>query len=185
MLPQLLWVISLALPLPLLVNYFINLWNVEQYQFFVVLLTAVAAMYYLRWNREFAKPTKELHIALLGLGWLATITASLLYSPWLGYLGFLLTLTSFSLVHWEKKSDEGHEPISKGSLFYLMIPLWLSLRVPLNLDQNLTIGLQHLTAATSSFLLDRLSITHQVSGVVFDLAGGKLFVEEALSLIHI
>jgi exosortase len=141
-------------------------------------------MYYLRWNKVFYKPVKTKVIALLSIGWLTTIVGTLLYSPWLGYLGFLLNLTSFSLVHYEKKSDEGHEPISCGSLLYLTIPLWLALRVPLNLDQKIAIGLQHLTAATSSFLLDRLSVPHQVSGVVFDFAGGKLFVEEACSGIQ-
>jgi exosortase len=179
--PHILWAISLALPIPLLVNYFANLWNVDQYQFFIVLILAIAAMYYSRWNRTICIPSSLTQVSLLVMGWLVVLGGTVLYSPWLGYLGFLFNLSCFSLTHYEKTSEEGHEPTSAGTLFYLTIPLWLCLRAPLNFDQKLTVGLQHLTAGVSSFLLDIFSIPHQVSGVIFDLASGKLFVEEACS----
>jgi exosortase len=181
MTPKLFWVMSLGLPIPLVVNYFANLWSIDQYQFFIVLILAIGAMYYSRWNRAFCLPTTPVQICLLALGWFIAMGGTALYSPWLGYLGFLFITSSFSSTHYEKISDDGHEPTSAGTLFYLTIPLWLCLRAPLNFDQKLTIGLQHLTAGVSSFLLDKLSVPHQVSGVIFDLASGKLFVEEACS----
>jgi exosortase len=161
--------------------YFYSLWQVEQYQFFVVLILAIAAMLYGRWDRMWRVPTKSLTVVAIVFGVLATFAGCILLSPWLGYLGFLLIFSCFCVSHFEKPEKEGHEPISHGTLFYLSLAPWLCLRVPLNLDQKLTLGLQHLTARMSSYFLDLLAIPHQLSGVTFDMAGGKLFVEEACS----
>lgn len=181
MTPKLFWLGSLLLPLPLVALYFYNLWQVDQYQFFVVLLAVVGVLFYARWDRNFYIPSQRWNWALAGIGVLGSLAASVLFSPWLAYFSLLATLTSFAVAHQERELAEGHEPISGGSLFYLTIPLWLCLRIPLNYDQQLTFGLQHLTAKVSSFCLDLLSIPHQISGVIFDLASGKLFVEEACS----
>jgi exosortase len=175
------WLLCGLLPLPLLFTYFYSLWQIEQYGFFVVLLLAVAAMIYGRWDRILRFPDSRPAKAILAIGILIELGASLLWSPWLGYFGFLLMFTSFTLSQREKPEKEGHEPFSAGSLFYLSVAPWLCLRPPLGLDQKLTLSLQHLTARLSSFVLDLLSIPHHITGVVFDLPGGKLFVEEACS----
>jgi exosortase len=181
MTPRLFWSLAFALPIPLLAMYFYGLWQIEQYQFFVVLFLGIAAMLYGRWERVWRAPTKTITIVILISGVLAAVTGSFILSPWLGYLGFLLVFSGFCASHLEKPENEGHEPISRGTLFYLCLAPWLCLRVPLNLDQQLTLGLQHLTARMSSYFLDLLAIPHQLSGVTFDMAGGKLFVEEACS----
>lgn len=181
MTPKIFWILCGILPLPLVLTYFYGLWQIEQYGFFVVLLLAVAAMIYGRWDRVLRFPETRLSKIVLALGIVIVLAASFLWSPWLGYFGFLLTFTSFSLSHREKPEKEGHEPLSAGTLFYLSIAPWLCLRPPLSLDQKLTLYLQHLTARLSSFVLDLLSIPHHITGVVFDLPGGKLFVEEACS----
>jgi exosortase len=181
MTPRLFWSLAFALPIPLLAMYFYSLWLIEQYQFFIVLILAIGTMLYGRWDRLWHFPTKwPVRITIL-LGLLSILTGCFLLSPWLGYFGFLLLFSSFCISHFEKPQKEGHEPISRGTLFYLSLAPWLCLRVPLNLDQQLTLGLQHLTAKMSSYCLDLLAIPHQLSGVIFDMADGKLFVEEACS----
>jgi exosortase len=179
--PKLFWLGILALPLPLVGMYFFNLWFIDQYQFFVVLLLVIGILFYSRWNRNFEFPKRRWIQVITALGFAGSILASTIFSPWLAFLSFLLSITGFAICHKEKESTEGHEPLSAGNLFYLTLPLWLCLRIPLNYDQQLTFGLQHLTAGVSSFCLDLLAIPHQVSGVIFDLASGKLFVEEACS----
>ncbi len=58
---------------------------------------------------------------------------------------------------------------------------WMLLRLPLNLDYQLTNWLQLNTANISSHILDRLEIPHRLTGSVFYLANGPLFVEAACS----
>jgi exosortase len=175
------WLLCGVLPLPLLLTYFYSLWQIEQYGFFVVLLLSIGAMFYARWDRVLRLPSNKTSKSLLAIGIAIILAASFLWSPWLGYLGFLLSFSSFALTQHEKPEKEGHEPISAGTLFYLSIAPWLCLRPPLSLDQKLTLYLQHLTARLSSYVLDLLAIPHHITGVVFDLTGGKLFVEEACS----
>lgn len=181
MTPKLFWLGTLALPLPLVVLYFVKLWYIDQYQFCVVLLAVIGVLFYSRWNRNFELPKRRWIQLVAGVGLVGSILASAIFSPWLAFLSFLLSITSFAICHKEKTNSDGHEPLSAGNLLYLTLPLWLCLRIPLNYDQQLTFGLQHLTAGISSFCLDLLAIPHQISGVIFDLASGKLFVEEACS----
>lgn len=180
MTPKVIWFVLLALPIPLTINYFVNLWDNEQYQFFPVLVVACLGMLFGRWDRIFGRTTRASF--LLGcLGVIACICASLIYSPWLGFFSALIILTSFAASNTEKLEANNENFQSRNTLVYATIPLWLCLRIPLNLDQQLTIGLQHLTAKVSSFALDSLAIPHDLTGVVFELASGKLFVEEACS----
>lgn len=181
MAPLIFWLIALAMPLPLVVVYLWRLWDIEQYSFFPVLFVAIGAMAYTRWNKQFRLPSSWFTSLTLALGFAIQLAASVLWSPWLAFLGFLLVATSLFASQREKPEKEGHEPFSSGSLFYLSIPLWLCLRIPLGQDQLLTLKLQHITAKVSSYILDFLKIPHQITGVVFDLPGGKLFVEEACS----
>lgn len=181
MTPRLFWLGSICLPLPLVALYFYNLWQIDQYQFFVVLLAVIGLLIFTRWDRKFYFPRNNLTWGFVAIGLLGSVTSSILFSPWLAYFSLLLTSSCFAVSHREKELTEGHEPISAGSLFYMTIPLWLCLRIPLNYDQQLTFGLQHLTARFSSFCLDLLSIPHHISGVIFDLSSAKLFVEEACS----
>lgn len=179
--PRIFWLLVVATPLPLVVVYLWRLWDIEQYSFFPVLFGAIALLAYNRWDKQFRFPSTWPTALVLGTSVLLQATAALLWSPWIAFLGFLLALASFFSSQREVVEKEGQEPFSAGSLFYLSIPLWLCLRIPLGQDQLLTFKLQHITARTSSYILDYLRIPHQITGVVFDLPGGKLFVEEACS----
>jgi exosortase len=179
--PRIFWLLVVVTPLPLVVVYLWRLWDIEQYSFFPVVFSAISLLAYNRWDKQFRFPSTWSTTLLLGTSILLQATASLLWSPWIAFLGFLLAITSFFSSQREVVEKEGQEPFSAGSLFYLSIPLWLCLRIPLGQDQLLTFKLQHITARSGSYILDYLRIPHQITGVVFDLPGGKLFVEEACS----
>jgi exosortase len=181
MTPSIFWILVTAIPLPLVSVYLLRLWNIEQYSFFPIMFVAVFAMAYNRWDKQWYGPRKRLVTLFLTLAVILQLFASLIWSPWLAYLGFVLSFTCLLASHQEKKEKEGHEPWSNGSLLYLSIPLWLCLRIPFGQDQTLTLRLQHFTASVSSYVLDLLSVPHRISGIIFDLPGGKLFVEEACS----
>ncbi len=66
-------------------------------------------------------------------------------------------------------------------LALLVSTLLLVLRLPLNLDNQLTSGLQSATSVVASYLLDLMGIVHRLAGNVFFLKDGALFVEEACS----
>ncbi len=66
-------------------------------------------------------------------------------------------------------------------LLFLFPPCLLVLRLPLNLDNQLTSGLQSATSVVASYLLDLMGIVHRLAGNVFFLKDGALFVEEACS----
>lgn len=179
--PVIFWIVAVAIPIPLVSIYLLRLWNIEQYSFFPVLFAAVAAMAYTRWDKKWYFPSQRLSLLCIVTAVIFELAAAALWSPWLAYFGFVLTITSlFSSVR-EKQEKEGHEPWTNGSLLYLALPLWLCLRLPFALDQTLTLRLQHFTASVSSYVLDLLSVPHRISGIIFDLPGGKLFVEEACS----
>jgi exosortase len=161
--------------------YFYNLWQLQQYQFFVVLIAVIGGLFYRRWDRDFNFPSTPFQVSLALLGLITGTLGCILWSPWLAFFSFATCLSSFFATCREKSLTVEVEPISNGSLLYLSLAPWICLRLPLGLDDRFIQYLQHITARLSSYILDLLSIPHQISGVIFELASGKLFVEEACS----
>lgn len=163
--------------------YFVQLWNYEHYGFFPLLIVAIAYLLYSRWDKDARFPSGKLAYLSLGLSWLSLGFALLTWSPWTSFLSWQLAFTAFCLAHTETSSTQNPES-TRFNLMYASVPIWLCLRLPFNLDEQIPIALQHLTARFSSFCLDQLGVAHHLSGVVFDLPSGKLFIEEACSGIQ-
>lgn len=168
------WLCLLLSPALLLVNHFYHLWQLDQYKYFPALLLAVGLLFHARWDLSLVLPHNWSAWLLLVLGCGSTIIGSVYWSPWLGCLGFLFILGAF--LNCCNVASDG-----RWGLLALWPASWLLLRLPLNLDFQLTSWLQSSTAKLSSHLLDRLEVTHRLTGNVFQMPGGKLFVEEACS----
>jgi len=163
-------------PLPLLVQYGANLWKIDEYQYFPVLLTCLGALIYLRWDRVVRPIT--VGSRLLAVSSLLTILAAIaLGSPWLACVGAVLSLGGWLWTHRRFATS----PLLAPHLLELWPLSFLLIRLPLNLDQRLTIWLQHVSAGFSSLVLDFLGITHRLQGVTIELSSGSLFIEEACS----
>jgi exosortase len=169
------WGGLLASTLILLVSYLWQLWALEQYRYFPALLLAVGLLFYGRWDRTLRLPVRWPEWMMLIGGALAIVFGAFYWSPWLGCLGFILLFGAFLSCC--------NTPSSWG-LLELWPASWMLLRLPLNFDFQLTAWLQTVTARISSHLLDRLEIPHRLTGNVFHLTEGKLFVETACSGIQ-
>ncbi len=163
----------LLAPAPLLLEYFQTLWQFEEYRFFPVLFLAVGLLVFERWDRVTNPPQGYLAWTLIATSLVLIAFATLIWSPWLGLLGWLCGLSACFYCQ--------HERGSAHSLLPLSIPMWLALRLPLGLDIKLTSDLQQRTSRLSSYIFDRLAIPHKRSGNIFELVHGQLFVEDACS----
>ncbi len=169
------WLSLLVSTVPMLIHYFIWNWQYEQYHFFPILIIAVAALAYSRFDGIFRGPRNWLVWSAIGLGGLATLVSLLVDSPWLSTVAFVLFVTAFF------SSSEGS---ADATLVGLAVPLVLLVRLPLGYDQLLVIWLQKITTELSSVLLDVIRIPHAATGNVIQLASRELFVAEACSGIQ-
>jgi len=106
----------------------------------------------------------------------AFLAANALWSPWLGFVAFLLGL--IALV-WTL----GGKTLLKAFVPAILILLTI-LPPPLNGDVTLTVWLRTVAVHTSSVLLDWLQVTHAQDGNTLLLPGKTLLVEEACSGIN-
>ncbi len=168
------WGLLAILQGQLLFEYFARLWKIEAFQFFPILILAISMLFFMHWDRQVRLPRNIGTIALIVIGGVFAGIASLWGSPWLGCFSALIFLGAFFYSQQEKVP-------SKWGLLFLFPPCLLVLRLPLNLDNQLTSGLQSATSVVSSYLLDLIGIVHRLAGNVFFLKDGALFVEEACS----
>jgi exosortase len=169
-----------AAHVPFVVLHLFNLWRYRpHYEFFPLLLAAFAWLLWKRWPREeirHSRLTVLASVVLLLLG-LACLAASVvLYSPWVGALAAFFSTGGLILVLGGRQAVSG------------LLPVWLMLCLlippPFRLDDQLIRWLQHVTAETSSAILDSLQIDHLLSGNVFRLPDRELFVAEACSGVN-
>ncbi len=176
-LPQFFWAALFLFPSVLVVEYFFRLWRIDSYQFFPVLLLSVGVMFFMNWDGLLRLPDSRLALVLVVVGLVIAVVGTMLGSPWLGCLSSIVMLSAF----FSSQSERGKK---ECGMLFLLPPCLLLLRLPLGLDQVLTGSLQTITSIVSSFLLELLGIVHRLTGNVFFLADGALFVEEACSGIQ-
>ena len=104
------------------------------------------------------------------------LAANALWSPWLGFVAFLLGLATLL---WSL----GGKPLLKACVPAFLILLTI-LPPPLNGDVTLTVWLRTVAVHTSSVLLDWMQVTHAQDGNTLLLPGKTLLVEEACSGIN-
>ncbi|QDV26145.1 exosortase U [Aureliella helgolandensis] len=168
--------------LPYVLVYGANLWRLPHYQFFPVLVVAIA---YLIWKRRSGRLVlswngRAVQLVLLVGGVFGLLCATIFASPWMGYFGFAMCFAS-----WLAGQRDGNTP---RSLLYLAIPVALIWQPPYNTlltaDTILIQQLQAHSARLSSQWLDLLGYAHHQPGTVLEFAGRSFGVAEACSGIQ-
>lgn len=177
--PVLIGIIALIGFGPLLAQFLFNLWKFDTYQFFPL---ALAGAGFLAWRglREVDRPLEHGSAWLTVPGTLALLgvlaSASVLWSPWMGAVSFLLGIAVFA---WWL----GGWPLTKA-----LFPAWVMLLTvvppPLKLDTRFALLLQEWATAGSSAILALLGVPHFLSGMLIEIPGQRLLVEEACSGIN-
>jgi exosortase len=173
------WVLVLGVVgffcLPWLVAQSLVLWGVPHYQFFPILPLAAAALAVrgVRGLGPLVPGMTWVTAGLLGVSWLLSLAAAVIYSPTLGTVAALVALAA--LAH----GLGGFRLL--GALLPAAFLLALMVRPPLRLDFELIYRLQTLATNWSSQMLDLLGVLHVRSGHVLEIPARRLFVEEACS----
>lgn len=162
--------------LPLLVEHFRNLWKQPQYQFFPLVLLAIAWL--VRSRAKWREVPVESRwgrfgiVALVG-SVVIGIGGTLLSSPWLATLSFVAAVGGVLLLlqTWLE--------LQNGLGIWAL--LCLILKPPLGLDTKLAFWLQGATAKIAGAMLDLIGVQCIVDGNTIQLPGKHLFVEEACS----
>ncbi len=165
--------------LPLLWNFFIISWKRPAYQFFPMAIFAAGALAWRAVEQLRGSPAPgNLRVTrcLAMVTLLMCMLANYLWSPWLGFVTFLLGLT---MVTW----GVGGKPLLQAFLPVVLM-LVIILPPPWALDEKLTLYLRGLATDLSSSLLDWLRVTHVQDGNTLQLPGRTLFMEEACSGIN-
>ncbi len=179
---RLISLLAMISTLPYALVYLTNLWGLPHYQFFPLLLVAVAVLIRQRWGGYYQGGLWfRLSTLLLLIAGIASILWGTLFaSAWMGYLGF-----AFCLAAWL-----GHQRDAEtdGSLMYLAVPVVLIWQPPwdtvVTVDTILIQTLQSLSAKLSSQWLDLLGYAHHQPGTVLEFAGKSFGVAEACSGIQ-
>src|SRR5262249_50667112 len=164
--------------LPLLIVHGRQIWLRPHYQFFpfVLLGAAFLAFTRLRDLGPLSPGAARWSLPLVGFAWALLAVAELLYSSWLGAVATLLLLAAVLFA------------LGGGRLFRAALPawllLWLAVPPPFELDRQLILWLQSLTAQWSSRVLDLLGVFHVMAGNVVEIGGRRLLVEEACSGVN-
>jgi exosortase len=177
--PALLVAIVIAGFGPLLAQFFFNLWKFDTYQFFPLALAGAGALAW-RGLKEVERPLEP------GLAWITFPlvlllipllgAAALLWSPWMGTAAFLVAILAFAW--W----------LGGWKMFKAVFPAWIMLLTvvppPLKLDTRFALLLQEWATAGSSRILAILGIPHFLTGLIIEIPGQRLLVEEACSGIN-
>jgi exosortase len=165
--------------IPLLWGFFLVSWQRPAYQFFPLAMVG-AALLIGRAAQDAGSQLIPGNVRVTKLLTLITgilfLTAYLIWSPWLGFITFLL---GSATVLW----GIGGKPLLKAFLPAGLILLAI-VPPPMGWDQLLTLKLRSIAVNVSCSLLDCLRVTQVQDGNTVQLPGKNLFVEEACSGIN-
>lgn len=164
--------------LPVLWTYTGSLLDLPHYDFIVLLPlgAAVLAIERLRGAGTLQPGHWYAFLPLIAFSMAVMSASVVLNSPWLGAISALFALLSviYGLGGWKFTRR--------------MLPvwafLWLGVRLPLNLDVDLTTFLQAKAATWASSLLTKMGVLHVLEGNVVEVPGKRYMVEEACSGIQ-
>jgi exosortase len=162
-----------AAHVPLVVAYYVTLWNREHYQFFPFALIACGVLAYLRRDPEAGWRWSWLSRALVALDATLLLVASLVNSPWAAAVAAALLTLAVLMAARDREANR--------SLAYLAILPWLTLKLPLGYDLTVIQWLQTATTRLASRVLLDLSYLHVRQGNVLQFPTKTFLVEEACS----
>lgn len=159
-------------------EYTWRMWNLAHYQFFPI---AIGCAIWLWWSRRDGKqnsrkPDSKVQTVALTINLLMVLFATLINSSFLGWLSFLLFLSTTAY------SVSGYSSL-RGFLPALFA---LSLITPLpgQLDQELILSMQSWASLFASWILDSVGLLHFRQGVVLVSETESFLAEEACSGIR-
>ena len=168
---MLLMLLALA-HLPWLLSYWLGLWNQQHYQFFPFALGAFALLFANRRSKT-VNAWSVWSSLLIGFDILCLAVGMVLNSPLIVAVGMMAWLFAWCINH----QDEGHYR-SLGNL--ILLPL-MTVRLPLNSDEQVIHWLQRITTSIASRLLDQMGMLHAREGNVIQFPGKSFLVAEACS----
>lgn len=161
---------------PLLIRLSRWLWNRDHYSFFPLALVAVISLVLAAFQTPGSSGQGWIRKILLTLAVLSLLAAMVLVSPWLCGVSAMILVLGLTY------AIGGTRVVTRVFPGWLL--LWVIIPLPLSLDRELILSLQHVATRFSSGLLDLLGYRHVPSGVVLRLPDRIYHVEEACSGIH-
>jgi exosortase len=164
---------------PLVAQFFANLWNFDTYQFFPLALAGAGVLAW-RGLKEAERPLEGgsawLTVPMLFVSLVLLAGAAVMWSPWIGMAAFLVAV--LAAAWW----------LGGWGLFKAVFPAWVMVVTvmppPLKFDERFALQLQEWATIGSSRVLGLLGIPHFLSGLVIEIPGQRLLVEEACSGIN-
>lgn len=164
---------------PLWIPYALRMWGQGHYQYFPLLLAAVAGLLGSRRAELITQATNPapwlLGVGLLGVALSAT-GGHLLLS---GLLGILTTILALVVLIYGGYGAGGLK--AAAPVLWLLI---FAIPLPLGLDQSLILKMQFLASRLASHLLDGLGVMHFREGVLLVTEKSRFMTEEACSGIR-
>lgn len=165
--------------LPLVRQHFLQIWSDPMYQFYPFLLAFVGFFGWRRWTeaqgtvgpRAGRTWISECSLMALAVALLALAVA--VYNPWLGAVACMPLLAAAVLI--------GQRFRNVRQRWALWAVLLLVIPPPLGLAADLAAGMQDVSSALSSSLLDLLRVDHVLRGNIIQLPSKELFVDQACS----
>jgi len=157
---------------PHVMRYYLGLWRLPEYQFYPFAIGAFVWLYLTRSGAPGGRWSLP-SLMLFGLDVLCLAASVVLNSPWLAAVGMTAWCWAWCLNH----PDVGY----RRSVSYLVLLPLMTLRLPLNSDQNVIHWLQRLTTTVSSETFHQLGILHVREGNVLRFPNKSFLVAEACS----
>lgn len=161
-----------------LYEYYGALWSRQHYQFYPFALVAFLGLFATRRADEHDRWSWFSKL-LLGAGVLVFLAVNVLRfgfdrnMPLVGAVSFVLLLTAWCSAH----RDGGYN----RRLTYLSVLPWMTIRLPLNYDEEVIHWLQRVTTSVASKSLHWMGMLHYRDGNMLQFPGKSFMVEEACS----
>jgi len=165
--------------LPLLVSHAQFMWTRPHYQYFPLLVPAVAFLAWRRWPSEttVVSGNARLVASILLLLALTSLTfATLTVSHWIASVSAVFMVGA--TIMWIGGLGAAR------ALWPIWLLCWLFVPIPFEMDVSLINWLQTFAASASSQILDVLGVDHNLAGNVLEMPGRRLLVDEACSGIQ-
>lgn len=164
--------------LPVLLVYLPQLWAREYYRFFPFAFLATVGLAVARMdpqvNSNVSISRWVVRILVFAAAESLLVAGIMIDSVWPCYVAFVATL-GLILDFWNERD-------CLRSLSYLVLPVVVTVRPPLNLDLTGVQELQAVTSKIASMFLSILHVDHLLAGnIIQPMIGGELMVDEACS----